>query len=224
MFNLLNSEEKRIVEKFFHIVNERSENMFIKEANKWMGIGCVKYPTDLWNYYEIIYNLKPDVIIETGTAYGGSALFFSDMMSLCGIDRNVITVDIEPTNRGNIGDNKGIRFLVGSSIDNDIINSISSFINKEQKIMVVLDSNHQKDHVLNEMILYSKLVTVGQYMVVEDGGINGHPVLPGWGDGPYEAINDYMRSYNNDNFKIDKSREERFVFSCFPNGWLLRIK
>jgi cephalosporin hydroxylase len=90
-----------------------------------------------------------------------------------------------------------------------------------KKVLVTLDSLHTRDHVLREIEIYSKLVSPGSYLVVQDTNINGHPVNPGWGPGPLEAVEDFMKT--NDNFVTDRSRE-KFMLSFYPKGWLKRMK
>ncbi len=196
---------------------------------KWLGIHALKNPLDLWIYQEIIYELRPDIIIETGTANGGSALYLASIYDLVngkdGIGE-VISVDIENIARPQ---HKRIRYLLGSSISQGIIDTIRNIIdkeikekNKELKIMVVLDSDHTKNHVLNELRLYSKFVTKGQYLIVEDTNI-GHPASPWFGPGPMEAVMEFFKEPGvNNEFFIDKSKE-KFYLTFNPNGYLRRL-
>jgi cephalosporin hydroxylase len=183
----------------------------------WLGIPAMKNPLDFWVYQQIIYEIKPDIIIECGTAYGGSALFFANICDLINHGK-VITIDIEEIKRR--PEHNRIIYLHGSSTSDDILNKVKSLINKCDKVLVILDSDHHKQHVLNELILYSKLVSKGSYIVVEDTNINGHPVLPNYGDGPMEAVNEFLK--NNTDFFIDKSRE-KYLLTFYPNGWLKKI-
>ena len=93
-------------------------------------------------------------------------------------------------------------------------------IQKEKKVMVVLDSDHPKNHVLQEMKIYGKFVSKGCYMIVEDTNVNGHPVLSDFGDGPMEAVTEFLE--NNEDFVIDKDRE-KFLLTFNPNGYLKKI-
>jgi cephalosporin hydroxylase len=183
----------------------------------WFGIPAAKNPLDFWVYQQIIYEIKPDIIIECGTAYGGSALFFANICDLINHGK-VITIDIEKNKRR--PEHNRIIYLQGSSTSNDIFNKVKSLIKKNDKVLVSLDSDHHKQHVLNELNLYSKLVSKGSYIVVEDTNINGHPVNTIGGDGPYEAVNEFLKS--NTDFVIDKSREQ-YLLTFYPNGWLKKI-
>lgn len=182
----------------------------------WMGNPIAKCPLDMWIYQEIIYKTKPEVIIETGTFRGGTTAFFAAIFDLMKTGQ-VITIDIE--NNCSISHPR-ITKIIGSSVSGEVINQAREIVNNKTA-MVVLDSNHHKSHVLREMKLYSELVSIGNYLVVEDTNINGHPVLPEWGEGPMEAIEEFL--HNRDDFEIDHTKE-KFFLTCFPNGFLRRVK
>ena len=167
---------------------------------------------------EIIFEIKPDVIIECGTAKGGSALFLA---SMCDLVKNgkVITIDIK--NIKGLPQHRRIKYLIGSSTSKEIIEKIKSLIRKNDKVMVVLDSNHTKPHVLNELRLYNKLVTKGNYLIVEDTQLNGHPVMTQFGPGPMEAVESFLKG--NKDFIVDKTKE-KFYMTWNPNGYLKKIK
>ncbi len=178
----------------------------------WRGVRVVKCPLDAWIFQEIIHENPPDVLIETGTAYGGAAYFFASLFDLEKRGR-VLTVDIT--------DNPGkplhprIRYVLGSSTSPDVFQTFKNSIRPGEKVMVTLDSAHHKDHVLKELQLYSSLVTVGNYLVVEDSVKN--PNYPG----AMEAAEEFLK--NNSNYVADKSRE-KFGFTTNPNGWLKRVR
>jgi cephalosporin hydroxylase len=182
----------------------------------WLGVPIQKCPLDLWIYQEIIFELRPDVIVETGTADGGSAFYLA---SLCKLIRKGRVISIDIASQPNKPRSRRIKYLTGSSTSEEIYHRVKKMIKPGEKVMVLLDSNHTFDHVLTEMRLYSPLVTPGQYLVVEDTNINGHPVLPGWGPGPMEAVQFFVNE--NRNFSIDKAREKLFV-TFFPKGFLIR--
>lgn len=182
-----------------------------------------KLPLDLWIYQEIIYTIKPDVIIESGTYRGGSALYLA---VLCDAVKKgkVITVDnlsykqkIDPK----VLRHKRIRFIQGSSIDRKTISQVRSLIRPGVKVLVILDSDHKKDHVLKELTLYSKFVSKGSYLILEDTNINGNPVYSKFGPGPMEALQSFLRM--NKKFKPDK-RMEKLLLTFNPSGYLLKIK
>lgn len=181
----------------------------------WMGIPAQKCPLDLWIYEEVIYETKPSFIIETGTANGGSALFFASICDLIGKGK-VITIDISECDVSH----RRITKVVGDSVSKEVINQVKDIVGNKPA-MVILDSDHHKNHVLEEMELYSEFVSVGNYLVVEDANINGHPVLPGWGGGPMEAVEEFIKCRQD--FEIDKARE-KFLLTFLPKGFLRRIK
>ncbi|KXB07237.1 cephalosporin hydroxylase [candidate division MSBL1 archaeon SCGC-AAA382C18] len=184
----------------------------------WLGIPAFKCPLDLWIYQEIIVDLKPDVIIEAGTAYGGSALFLASICDL--VEKGeVITIDIEEVDER--PNHNRIKYLTGSSVSIDIVDRVKSYIGEEEEVMVILDSDHSKDHVLEELRVYGNLVTEGQYLVVEDTNLNGNPVCPDNGPGPMEAVKEFLE--NNDRFQIDESKE-KFYLTFSPRGYLRKSR
>ena len=182
----------------------------------WFGHRVLKCPLDLFNYQEILFNVKPDVIIECGTNAGGSALFLAHMCDLLGKGK-VITIDIEEMERPEHG---RITYLIGDTTSSEIVNKVKEFISPADVVLVILDSDHTAPHVLNEMRLYNKLVTVGSYMIVEDTIIGGNPVAPIWAPGPMGAVQQFLTE--NDQFIVDESRH-KFHLTFNPNGYLLRV-
>jgi len=210
--------EKSIINDFHklyygeHIVNKVWCNTF------WLGNLVMKCPLDLWIYQEIIFEIKPDIIIECGTAHGGGALFLASMCDLIN-NGKVITIDIEDT-KGK-PEHGRITYLIGSSISKEIIEKIKSLIGNDDKILVILDSDHSKQHVLNELRIYNKFVTKGSYLIVEDTNINGHPVCSNFGPGPMEAVEEFFKE--NEDFIVDKTKEKLYL-SFNSNGYLKKIK
>lgn len=185
---------------------------------KWLGTQVLKLPFDLFLYQEIIYEIKPDVIIETGTFGGGSALFLASMLDLIN-NGKVITIDIRQ--QPNSPSHARITYLEASSTAEETIGKVECMIDPTDTVMVILDSDHSKNHVLNELKLYGNFVTVGSYLIVEDTNINGHPVFPDYGPGPKEAIDEFLQ--NNDQFIIDESKH-KFLLTFNPRGFLQKIK
>ncbi|MCY8939154.1 CmcI family methyltransferase [Peribacillus frigoritolerans] len=185
---------------------------------KWLGTPIAKLPLDLFLYQEMIYEIKPDVIIESGTFSGGSALFFASMLDLVN-NGKVMSIDISP--QPNLPVHPRITYLNASSTAKKTLETVTNFINPGDKVMVNLDSDHTKDHVLNELKLYSQLVTVGSYLIVEDTNINGNPVYPDFGPGPMEAVDEFLQ--DNDQFIIDEDKH-KFLLSFHPRGFLKKIK
>lgn len=219
--NINTISNKKIINSFSKLFYDQGKFGNTWNNTFWLGTKTLKSPLDLWVYQEIINETKPDIIIETGTAYGGSALYLASMLDLLGKGL-VITVDITKHKRPN---HKRIKYLRGSSVSPKIIDSIKILIKPGSKVMVMLDSDHKKDHVLKEIKIYSNLVSVNSYLIVEDGNVNGHPVWKSHGPGPYEAIREFFaknKSLSN-KFLIDKSKE-KYLISFNPNGFLKRIK
>jgi cephalosporin hydroxylase len=180
----------------------------------WLGVRTLKCPLDLWVYQEMIFEQRPDLIVECGTASGGSALFLASMFDLVG-SGEIITIDIEPNPARPT--HPRITYITGSSVDTGIVDKVTAAAAGKQKVMVILDSDHSHGHVLKEMRAYHKLVTSGSYMVVEDTNINGHPVLPAFGPGPMEAVDDFMKE--NSDFAVDETKE-KFLLTFNPRGFL----
>jgi len=194
-------------------------NRHLWEQETWLGVQVLKYPTDLLVYQEMIYEVKPDVILDIGTYKGGSALYFATLLELIGNPAGrVISVDV--THIAPPPKHPRITYLLGSSTSEEILKQIRDSIKQGEKVMVFLDSDHHKQHVLNEIRAYSQIVTKGSYLIVEDSNINGHPVYPGWGPGPMEAIHEFVGG--NSGFQIDKSRE-KFLLTVAPDGFLRKL-
>jgi len=135
----------------------------------------------------------------------------------------VITIDVEPQ----VADaskrplwKQRVELILGSSVEPRVTDHIAQEV-RDKTVLVTLDSLHTHDHVLKEMEIYSKLVTPGSYLVVQDTNLNGHPVLPQWGPGPMEAVQEFLRTH--DNFVVDRGRE-KFLLTFYPGGWLKRVK
>jgi cephalosporin hydroxylase len=183
----------------------------------WLGIPILKNPLDLWILQEIFWKVKPDFIIETGTFMGGSAYY---MASLCDQIKHgqILTIDSQPQNL--LPEHERITYLTGSSTSDKIISQVKEKVSGASSILVILDSNHQREHVLTELRLYHTLVTIGSYLIVEDTNVNGHPVFPTFGPGPGEAVSIFMRETSN--FVVDPV-ENQLLFTFNPGGFLRRI-
>jgi len=208
--------EKNIVEQFHSLYYDSHSQTW--NNTYWLGIPTQKCPLDLWIYQEIISEVRPDVIIECGTANGGSALFLASICDLINKGK-VITIDIE--NRKTRPWHKRIKYLLGSSTSEKIVKQLKKLIGDKDKIMVILDSDHHKEHVLNELRIYSKFITKGSYIIVEDTNINGYPVFLDFGPGPMEAVEEFLKE--NKDFIADR-RREKFYLTFNPKGYLKRQK
>ena len=202
------------ITRMFHMCYYNSR---IWENTFWHGHQILKCPMDMWIYQELIWKIKPDYIIETGTFRGGSALYYSHLFDLQG-QGEVITIDV--MERPNRPEHDRIHYLIGSSSDAEIFSQVQSMIGENKKVMVVLDSDHSRDHVFKEMQLWHSMVSKDSYMIVEDSNINGYPVRPDFGPGPMEAINDFLQI--NNMFEIDNS-QEKFLMTQNPRGYLKKL-
>jgi len=189
----------------------------------WLGVQSQQAPTDNWSMQELIVEIAPDYIIETGTLFGGTTLFYADVLSNVNPQGKVITVDIE-SSAGQASKRalwqQHVEAIIGSSVDPKVADHIAQEV-QGKKVLVTLDSLHTRDHVLKEMEIYSRLVSPGSYLVVQDTNINGNPVRSDFGPGPYEAVQEFLRTH--DNFVVDRSRE-KFLLTFYPGGWLKRTK
>jgi cephalosporin hydroxylase len=198
----------------------------------WYGRPIIQMPEDVLALQEIILSTKPDLIVETGVAHGGSLVFSASMLELMGSGEALgIDIDIRPHNRTALEEHRlrgRIRLIQGSSIDPAIAAQVQALAKTKQRVMVVLDSNHTHAHVEKELELYSPLVTKGNYLVVLDTAIEDlpdelYPDRP-WGKGnnPKTAVWNFLKS--NDRFAIDRQIENRLLASVAPDGYLRCIK
>jgi cephalosporin hydroxylase len=207
---------ERFIAEAFHLLYYFSPHTWNGGFTKWMGVAVLQNPFDMWVLQEVIYETKPDLIIETGSAVGGTASFYVSLFPKV----RVISIDTQEEMKPEF-EHPRISFLKGMSTDKGIVAKVK----KEaagKRVMVVLDSDHTTENVLAEMKAYSGIVTRGCYMVVCDSNLGGNPVInpivPG--PGPMAAIQKFMDG--NKQFEIDKSRE-KFFMTFFPNGWLRKL-
>lgn len=217
--SLEKSDKKSIIDNF-HILYEKSHKQTY-DNTLWMGVNAMKCPLDLWIYQEILFEKQPDIIIETGTNKGGSSLFLA---SVCDLIKNGEIITIDFTMMENTPTHSRIHYLQGDSTAKSSIEKIKTLMekinpNNDKKIMVILDDDHSKKHVLEEIEIYGKFVTPNQYLIVEDTSMGGHPVWPELVGGPMEAVNEYMT--NHTEFEIDNSKE-KFLLTFNPNGYLIK--
>ena len=195
----------------------------------WLGRPIIQFPQDIIAMQEIIWQVKPDLIIETGIAHGGSLIFYASMLELLGNNGQVlgIDIDIREHNRVEIEKHpmyKRITMIEGSSIDENVVQNVRDFAKDKKKVLVALDSMHTHDHVLKELELYSPLVTKGSYIVVFDTIIEDMPkdFFPDrpWskGNNPKTAVWEFMK--NKDRFEIDKKIENKLLITVAPDGYL----
>lgn len=185
-------------------------------STRWRGRPIQKCPMDLFVYQEILTEMRPEFVIETGSYWGGSACFLRDMLLLLEIKAKVVTIDVAPPEQGSQVD--GVEYVKSSSTEPSLVARLARE-SLGKKTMVILDSDHSCAHVSRELELYAPLVSPGQYLIVEDTNINGHPVLPGFGPGPAEATDEFLLRHLE--FERDFLRE-RLMLTQNPGGYLRR--
>lgn len=216
---------------------------FIKETSKynysynfsWLGRPIIQFPQDMIAMQEIIWETKPDMIIETGIAHGGSLIFYASLLELIGKGNVLgIDIDIRSYNRIEIENHpmsKRIEMLEGSSISESIISKVKERVKGKAAVMVILDSNHIHEHVFKELNLYSPFVTRDSYLVVYDTVVeemaekfNYHYHNRPWskGNNPMTAVKEFL--IHNDDFKIDRTIENKLLITVAPGGYLKRVK
>jgi len=185
-------------------------------AIQWRGHNLLKWPADLFAYAGLIHKNRPDVLVETGTYMGGSAMFYADCMARAG-KGCVISIDCNPGSKR--PEHPRVIYLHGDSVElavmvREEIARLEAEMGERLNVMVSLDSAHDKAHVAAELNAYKDIVTRGQYMVVEDTNLNGHPVHPEFGPGPWEAV----QEFDDPRFRADEQIPKRHLFSM--HTWL----
>jgi cephalosporin hydroxylase len=200
---------------------------------RWLGRPVIQYPQDLVALQELIWAYRPEAIIETGVAHGGSLVFSASMLQLLGGDGIAIGVDIEirPHNRDAIERHPmahRIRLIEGSSVLEETVTKVRAALGARRRVMVVLDSNHTHEHVLAELRLYSPLVTSGGYLIVLDTIVEDLPKSLftdrpwGPGDNPKTAVRAFLRE--SDRFVVDANIHNKLQITVAPDGWLRCVK
>ncbi len=218
----LTARERHVVDKFHKLWHSSSQNTW--RENKWLGVQTLQNPMDIWITQEIIVETKPDFIIETGTFYGGSALVWATILQQFNPNGRVITVDIEDHTQ-EVKElplwKEKVDFILGSSVAPEVVEAIRKKV-EGKKVLIIFDSGHHKDHVLNELLAYSPFVQVGGYMIVQDTNLSGHPIYQvTWsGPGPMEAVEEFLAL--NKHFEPDEDRERLLLTFC-PRGFLKRV-
>lgn len=238
-----NNEKKALIDS--NASNQELQNakqLFNEHSNKakysynfsWMGRPIIAYPQDMLAMQEIIWDIKPDLIIEAGIAHGGSLVYYASLLELMGGDGYVLglDIDIRKHNRDLIEAHpmmKRIKMIEGDSTSQEVANQVYELAKDKKRILVCLDSNHTHDHVLKELELYAPLTSIGSYCVVFDTIVEDLPAdyMPGgrpWnpGNNPKTAVFEFLKS--NDNFEIDKSIDHKILISVAPDGYLKRVK
>lgn len=200
----------------------------------WLGRPIIQYPQDMIALQELIWDIKPDLIIETGIAHGGSLILSASILMLLGNGGHVlgIDIDIREHNKHEIEKHplsKGITMFEGSSIDEETISRVKEFAGEGKKIMVILDSNHTHEHVLAELNAYAPLVSKDSYCVVFDTAVEDLPDDYDWGprswgkgNNPKTAVHEFLKDHPE--FEIDQDIQNKLLITVAPDGYLKRVK
>ncbi|MGQ9369811.1 CmcI family methyltransferase [Azospirillum sp. ST 5-10] len=203
--------------RWFHETN-------VWKAMGWRGVRTLKLPSDMWNYQEIISERSVQWVVETGTRHGGSALYFADLLAAMGTEGAVITVDVthEALHPSILG-NPRIQLLLGDSGGPEIAAQIAMLLPEERgTVFMILDSDHAAAHVHRELTTLVPLLRRGDYLVVEDTIVNGHPVRPAHGPGPWEALDRYLAE-NPNVLAADMKRENKFGCTFAARGYFVKL-
>jgi len=240
--NLANQDLKKAAHEFMlaSIEAKYSYNF------EWLGRPIIQYPQDMVAMQELIWSVKPDLIIETGIAHGGSLILSASMLALLDMEEAMISgqtidprqskrkvlgidIDIRPHNRKAIEEHvmsSRIQMIQGSSIDVNTIDEVRQIAANYKKVLVCLDSNHTHDHVLAELLAYAPLTSIGSYCVVFDSIVEDIPKAMSfdrpWGPGnnPKTAVWEYIR--RTQGFEVDQSMDGKLLISVAPSGYLKR--
>lgn len=206
--------ERHVVDRFHRLYYHSTDRTW--KDTYYRGVTIWKCPLDLWLYQEMLHDLRPDLIVETGTAFGGSAYYLADLCDTLGTGR-VVTIDIQA--QPGRPQHDRLSYVTASSIDPAVLTQVRAAATGTT--LVILDSDHREPHVLAELRAYADLVSVGSYLVVEDTNVNGHPAYPEFGPGPMEAVEAFLAE--DDRFVIDAGKE-KFFMTFNPRGYLRKIK
>ena len=223
------AELRRLTQKWF----ERATAYRYSYHFRWMGLPIIQFPQDIMAMQELIWEVKPELVIETGVARGGSVAFYASILELIGGSGRVvgIDVDIRPHNRAAIEAHpmaRRIALIEGSSVHPDTISQVRELARPCRRVLVALDSNHTREHVLQELELYSSFVTPGSYLVVFDTCVEWTPPeLIGerpWGKGnsPWTAVQAFLQT--TDRFAVDIELATKLQLTVCQDGFLRCLK
>jgi cephalosporin hydroxylase len=211
----------RLVVNGFHALWYHAPNTW--RSNTFLGMRIYQNPLDLQLYQELIYEKRPQAIIQTGVLHGGSILYFACLMDLVGAPVDAPVIGIDVTIRPEVGrqlTHPRVRLLQASSIDDKTIDAVREHL-AGRSALVVLDADHSAAHVQEELRRYAEFVPIGGSMVTEDTNLNGHPVARAFGPGPLEAVRAFLR--DDTRFAPD-DRWRRNLYSHHQHGWLKRLR
>ena len=203
----------------FQIMYYCSPHTWNQGHTKWMGVPCFQTPLDMWVIQEIMFETNPTLFVETGSACGGSALFFASVFDQMG-EGTVVSIDIQNGMKPMVAHPR-VTFFKGMSTDSDIVDMVDQVItsHNHKKVMVMLDSDHSTENVLAELRIYNKFVSSGCYLIVHDTLLGGHPYADQSLGNPQQAVEIFLKE--SDQFISDKSRE-KFYMTFMPGGFLYK--
>lgn len=187
------------------------------QHTEWMGVRTAKCPMDMWVYQELMVRTRTDLVIETGTWEGGSALFFAHMLDQLGEGR-VLSVDLQLPE--SLPKHPRIEYLKGSSISDAVVEQVRQAARAARSVMVILDADHKAAYKLQELKVYEEFVTTGNYLIAEDSTFDYFPAWPEFGPGPAQAVKDFMQ--DNPRFTVDRAQERHMLTFC-PAGFLRKL-
>ncbi len=225
--------ENELLKKAATEFNTQSNSNQYSYNFSWMGRPIIQYPQDMIAMQEIIWQLKPDLIIETGIAHGGSLIYYASILELIGKGEVLgIDIDIREHNRKEIEKHpmfKRIKMLQGSSVSADMAEQVKQYVAGKETILVCLDSNHTHEHVMQELQLYAPFVSLNSYIVVFDTIVQDLPEgyfsqKRPWGisNNPKTAVYEFLKQHTN--FEIDHSIDNKLLISVAPEGYLKRVR
>jgi cephalosporin hydroxylase len=205
----------RIHQAFFSDLIRKTDNF---GDVTWLGEPIWQNVLDIWVIQEALAEIKPALVLETGTNRAGSAIFYANLLDLMGLDSRVVTVDVE---RLHAREHARVEFLIGSSVGEPVMSVMRErAAAAEGPVMVILDSDHSEGHVHAELEAYGQLVTPGSLMLCQDGVIDILPLFEPGRPGPLPAIDRFLASHPE--FTVDERYNERFLVTHHPSGWLRR--
>jgi len=213
----LSASEREIVKRYARLFAEKKNTFW---PNRWLGLNTQQNPNDVWVTQEIISEVGPDFIIEAGTYQGGSATLWAMVLEQVNPKGRVITIDIK--DRSFVARKlpivqRRVDFILGSSTAPDVVAEITERT-RGKRVMVILDSDHTREHVSAELAAYAPLVGIGSYLIVQDtGGV----MIQNPNPGPRQALDDFLETHPE--FEPDRNRE-RMLLTMHPKGYLRRVR